>query len=371
MRRAATMPFRRAVGLLAGMPTGLAGLGWACVAWAVGDGRARRVTAALVELERTRLAAWYDHRPGRGRGGRAYLLLRGLLGLLGGYLAVAGLFVAALFLYGGAGQLVSGDTDLIPLEFPGVRLTGSSWVYGIVLGLVTLVLSVAWSVALIGMERRLADRFVGPDRNEAMERRIAELTASRSGIVRAVDDERRRIERDLHDGVQQRGVALAMLLGRVRHTADPALIDEAYAESRLLLDELRSVAWQVYPTALDTLGLRIALTEVAERSAVPVTVGHALPDRLAPETETAVYFVAREAITNANKHAGARTITVDLRAEEGEVIVTISDDGRGGASPGGGGLSGLSRRVRALDGTFAVDSPPGGPTKVTARLPCA
>ncbi|MER5622599.1 ATP-binding protein [Streptosporangium sp. NPDC002544] len=119
----------------------------------------------------------------------------------------------------------------------------------------------------------------------------------------------------------------------MRHTADSALIDEAYAESRLLLDELRSVAWQVYPTILDTLGLRAALTEVAERSAVPATVRHALSDRLAPEIETAVYFVAREAITNADKHAGARTITVDLRAGEGEVIVTISNDGRGGASP--------------------------------------
>ncbi|MEU0485835.1 ATP-binding protein [Streptosporangium sp. NPDC006013] len=133
--------------------------------------------------------------------------------------------------------------------------------------------------------------------------------------------------------VQQRGVALATLLGRVRHTADSARIDEAYAESRLLLDELRSVVWQVYPTVLDTLGLRAALTEVAERSAVPATVRHALPDRLAPGIETAVYFVAREAITNADKHAGARTITVDLRAGEGEVIVTISNDGRGGASP--------------------------------------
>ncbi|RAY11500.1 two-component sensor histidine kinase [Actinomadura craniellae] len=364
------MPVRRAVGVLAGVPTGVAGLGWVCVAGAVGGGRARKVTAALVELERMRLAAWYDHPCGGGRGGRVYLGLRGAVGALGGYLAVAGLFVAVLLLHGGVVQLVSGDADLVPLEFPGVRLTGSSWAYGLGLGTVALVLAVAWSAALIRLERRLADRFVGPDSDEAMRRRITELTASRSGIVRAVDDERRRIERDLHDGVQQRGVALAMLLGRLRHAADPALVDQAYAESRLLLDELRDVAWRVYPTELDSAGLRAALAEVAERSTVPVTVDHALSGRLPPEVETALYFVAREAITNAAKHAGARAIEVVLRGGAGEVTVTVSDDGRGGARPDGGGLSGLARRVRALDGTFAVDSPPGGPTRVTARLPC-
>ncbi|MCG5215409.1 ATP-binding protein [Streptosporangium sp. KLBMP 9127] len=370
MRPATNVPLRRAVGLLAGMPTGLAGIGWICLAPAVGPARARRVTAALVRLERTRLATWYDHPVGGGRGGRAYLALRGLLGTLGGYLTITGLFVGVLFLYGGARELVSGDSDLIPLRFPGVHLTGSSWAYGLVLGLVALAASIWWSTRLIAMERHLADRFAGPDRSEAMARRIAELTASRSGIVRAVDDERRRIERDLHDGVQQRGVALAMLLGRARHRADPVLLDQAYTECRLLLDELRDVAWQVYPTALDSLGLHAALAEVADRSAVPVTIEYGPAVRLASEIETAVYFVAREAITNANKHAGAGTIVVDLRLEQGEATVTISDDGRGGAAEDGGGLSGLARRVRALDGTFDVDSPPGGPTKVTARLPC-
>ncbi|MFE3455080.1 sensor histidine kinase [Nonomuraea sp. NPDC059194] len=370
MRRAATTPLRQMIGLLAGIPTGLIALGWACVAWAAADARARKVTASLVRLERARLAAWYDHRPGGGRGGRTYLVLRGLVGLLGGYLAGTGLFVAALLLYGGAVQLLSGDADLVPLAFPGVRLTGSSWAYGLVLGAIALALSSGWCATLIAAERRLADRFLGTDPNEAMARRIAELTATRSGIVRAVDEERRRIERDLHDGVQQRGVALAMLLGRARHTGDPALVDEAYAEARLLLDELRGVAWQIYPTALDTLGLRAALTEVADRSAVPVRVEYTVAERLAPEIETAVYFVAREAITNANKHAEAGMIVVEVREEEGEVAVTIADDGRGGAVPGRGGLSGLERRVRALDGSLAVESPEGGPTRVSARLPC-
>jgi signal transduction histidine kinase len=362
--------FRQAAGLLGGMLTGLAGLGWVCCAVLVGRDRARPVTARLIAIERARLAACYRHRTAGGRGGLAYLAQRGALGLLGGYLALSGLFLSALFLYGGAGQLISGGVYDIPLRFPGVRVTGSSGVYGIVFGLVCGLLSVLWSFALIVMECRLAERHLGPDSPEAMRRRIAELTTSRSGIVRAVDDERRRIERDLHDGVQQRGVALAMLLGRLRQGAEPGLIDQAYQDSRLLLDELRAVAWRIYPTALDELGLRTALEEVAYRSAVPVSVGYALGERPRPEIETAVYFVAREAITNATKHAGAREILVELRRDEEAVVVTISDDGRGGADPAGGGLSGLARRVRALDGSFEVDSPVGGPTKVTARLPC-
>ncbi|GLW10257.1 hypothetical protein Misp01_53850 [Microtetraspora sp. NBRC 13810] len=365
------MPFRRAVGLLTGLATGLAGLGWVCVAPLVGDGRARRGTATLVAWELARLTTWYGYRAGTPhthQAGRVYLAVRGLVGVVGGYGVVSGVFVALLLLHGGVWDLVSGDTELITLRFPGVRLMGSSWAYGLVLGAVTLALAGGCGAGLPGVERRLADRFAGPDRRTVLEGRIADLTASRSGIVRAVDDERRRIERDLHDGVQQRGVALAMLLGRVRHTADPALIDEAYAESRLLLEELRGVAWRVYPAELDTLGLRAALEEVARRSAVPVSMECALPERLAQEVETALYFVAREAVTNANKHAAAGAIAVALRGDEGEVTVTISDDGRGGAVSGGG-LSGLARRVRALDGTFEVRSPPGGPTTVTARLP--
>ncbi|MEV1175671.1 sensor histidine kinase, partial [Nonomuraea sp. NPDC049784] len=190
---------------------------------------------------------------------------------------------------------------------------------------------------------------------------------------KAVDDERRRIERDLHDGVQQRGVALAMLLGRARHSPDPErtaeLVVQAYTESRQLLDELRSVAWRIYPTALDELGLRAALAGVAERSSVPVTVHHGLAERPVSEVETALYFVAREAITNAVKHAGARDILVVLTEDEWAVSVAISDDGKGGADPSGGGLSGLARRVLALDGEFTVHSPPGGPTKISAMLP--
>ncbi|MEU8383144.1 histidine kinase, partial [Streptosporangium sp. NPDC048865] len=336
---------------------------------------ANRRAARLVALERARLAACLGHDVGRMpvRSGYAYLALRATFGTFASCVTFAGLFVGLLFLSGGVGELLSGESSLIPLRYPGVRLTVDSGPLGTAYGLVLLGLSGLWGAATVAAERRLATYFAGPGEREAMRRRIAELTATRSGIVRAVDDERRRIERDLHDGVQQRGVALGMLLGRARHGADPAavaaLVDQAYAESRRLLDELRDVAWRIYPAALDELGLRDALAGVAERAGVRVTVRYGLEERPVSEIETAVYFVAREAIANAAKHADARGVLVVLSEDGHAVTVEITDDGRGGADPTGGGLSGLERRVLALDGVFAVDSPPGGPTRITATLP--
>ncbi|MGJ6965187.1 sensor histidine kinase [Streptosporangium sp. G11] len=368
--------------------TGAAGFGFLCVAgvlvailwaWPAGRRAARRFAAAgtarLVALEGARLAAWFDHDAHAVpvRSGYGYLALRATFGTFASYLTFVGLFVGLLFLSGGVGGLLSDASYEVPLRYPGVRLTVDSGPLGTAYGLVLLGLSALWGAATVVAERRLAAYFAGPGEREAMRRRIAELTATRSGIVRAVDDERRRIERDLHDGVQQRGVALGMLLGRARHGADPAavtaLVDQAYAESRRLLDELRDVAWRVYPAALDELGLRAALAGVAERAGVPVTVRHGLAERPMSEIETALYFVAREAIANAAKHAGARRVLVVLSEDEHAVTAEISDDGRGGADPAGGGLSGLERRVLALDGVFEVDSPPGGPTRITATLP--
>ncbi|WP_228639258.1 histidine kinase [Microtetraspora sp. AC03309] len=362
-------------GVLAGMALGVAELAFLCLAWPASVIPAARpavsrAVARFMAVERARLG----HGAAQA-GGHGFLAARAALGVLGGYVSVAGLFISGLFLFGGLWDLASGESDRVPLEFPGVRLVTSSWVLGLTGGVVLLALVALWILAVGAAERRLADHVLGPGRQELMRRRIAELTATRSGIVRAVDDERRRIERDLHDGVQQRGVALAMLLGRARHNPDQArtaeLVSQAYTESRRLLDELRSVAWRIYPTALDELGLRAALAGVAERSSVPVTVHYGLADRPVSEVETALYFVAREAITNAVKHAGAHDILVVLTEDERTVSVAISDDGTGGADPSGGGLSGLARRVLALDGDLTVDSPAGGPTTVAATLPKA
>ncbi|NUW38707.1 sensor histidine kinase [Nonomuraea rhodomycinica] len=369
---------RTLTGVLAGAALGIAELVFLCAAVparlipparpAAGRGLAR-----LLSLERARLARWLDHDTEPASGGYGFLAARAALGVVVGYAFAAGLFLSGLLLAGGLWALATGRGEAVAVNLPGVRLVTDSGIVGLVTAALLLTLTVPAALAAGAAERRLAGHFLGPGRQELMRRRIAELTATRSGIVRAVDDERRRIERDLHDGVQQRGVALAMLLGRARHDADPArtgeLVAQAYAESRRLLDELRSVAWRIYPTALDELGLRAALTGVAERSGVPVTVHYGLAARPVREVETALYFVAREAITNAIKHAGAHDVLVVLTEDEEAVSVVISDDGAGGADPAGGGLSGLARRVLALDGTFSVDSPPGGPTTIAATLP--
>ncbi|MFI6791990.1 sensor histidine kinase [Nonomuraea sp. NPDC050383] len=369
---------RTLVGVIAGAALGVAELLFLCVAWpaslfASTRPAAERGLARLTALERRRLSRWLGHDAEPGGGGYGFLAARAALGVVVGYVLAAGMFLTGLLLAGGLWAVATGQGEPVAVNLPGVRLVTDTAILGLSNAAFLLVLLAAATAVAGAGERRLAGRFLGPGRQEVMRRRIAELTATRSGIVRAVDDERRRIERDLHDGVQQRGVALAMLLGRARHSTDPArtgeLVGQAYTESRRLLDELRSVAWRIYPTALDELGLRAALAGVAERSGGPVTVHYGLAGRPVSEVETALYFVAREAITNAIKHAGAGDILVVLSEDEETVSVAISDDGAGGADPSGGGLSGLARRVLALDGSFAVDSPPGGPTRITATLP--
>nr|WP_311132362.1 histidine kinase dimerization/phosphoacceptor domain-containing protein [Nonomuraea gerenzanensis]SBO95273.1 putative two-component system sensor kinase [Nonomuraea gerenzanensis] len=181
---------------------------------------AARGLARLTALERARLSTWLGHEPARRDGGYTFLAARAGLGVLGGYLCASTLFLAVLLLAGGAWDLIWGDSEPVPLELPGVKIVTNGGALGITAGLALLAALALLVAALAALDRRLAARFLGPSGEELMRRRIAELTETRSGIVRAVDDERRRIERDLHDGVQQRGVALAMLLGRARHAID-------------------------------------------------------------------------------------------------------------------------------------------------------
>ncbi|OJF13886.1 sensor histidine kinase [Couchioplanes caeruleus] len=244
----------------------------------------------------------------------------------------------------------------------------------VLLGGVLLFLDVQGIIALAALDGRLARRYFGPSERELLKRRIAELSTSRAGIVRAVDRERQRIERDLHDGVQQRLVALAMLLGRARRHRDPVeagrLLEQAHRASEEVLVELREVAWRAYPSALDNLGLPEALAGVAERAGIPVRIDLDLPARLPRPVETATYFVVSEAVTNAVKHSGATAIAVVIGHGRGRVHARITDDGGGGADPAGSGLSGLGLRVAALDGELFVSSPPGGPTEITVEIPC-
>lgn len=225
------------------------------------------------------------------------------------------------------------------------------------------------------MDRWYAVQVLGRQSERILHRRVAELTNSRDHVVDAIDDERRRIERDLHDGIQQHLVALGMLIGRARRAEKPdkmhELLTQAQATSQEAIDELREVANRVYPIALDKDGLRAAVEAMAERTGVPVRLTYGLPKRLRPAVESVLYFVISEAVTNAAKHACPKLLKVDITHQRFDrVLATVTDDGPGGADPSGTGLSGLVRRVGAVDGTLSVHSPVGGPTVVTVSVPC-
>jgi signal transduction histidine kinase len=208
-----------------------------------------------------------------------------------------------------------------------------------------------------------------------------ELAAARSTQARMVEAalaERRRLERDLHDGAQQRLVALSLKLGMARARLDgaddaaAALVAEAHDESKLALVELRDLARGIHPAVLTDRGLRAALQDLAGRSTVPTHLVDAPEERLAPAVEATAYFVVAECLANVAKYAQAGNAWVTARREDGALAVEIQDDGVGGAdADGGSGLRGLTDRVRALDGDLAVDSAPGRGTLVRAMLPLA
>jgi len=205
--------------------------------------------------------------------------------------------------------------------------------------------------------------------------RIEDLRASRARLVEAGDAERRRLERDLHDGAQSRLVALALKLSLARRTVDDGsetatLLDESSEELQASLDELRELARGLHPVVLTDRGLAAAVRILASRAPVPVEIVALPAERLPPPVEIAVYFVVAEALTNVAKYARATAATVSIEVAGGRVAVDVSDDGVGGADVGGGsGLRGLSDRVAALDGTLRLDSPPGAGTRLRAEIP--
>ncbi|MFG3258338.1 sensor histidine kinase [Streptomyces sp. NPDC048172] len=220
---------------------------------------------------------------------------------------------------------------------------------------------------------------VRPRREEELDARLVEVTASRARMADAFEGERRRIERDLHDGAQQRLTGLIMTLGLAKLDADPALVSRAQDEARAVLDELRDLVRGIHPSVLTDRGLGAAIESLAERSTVPVDVDvTGLADRRPPEAaEAAAYFAVAEAFTNIAKHSGAGRAGVRACYEptpSGDhdlLVVEIRDDGRGGADPAGGsGLTGLADRLAAQDGRLRLSSPAGGPTVVRLELPC-
>jgi signal transduction histidine kinase len=343
------------------------------------EGAVGRCARFLTRIEVRRLAKFHGVRdlgPYDDDAAFAYLLRRWPIGWLGAFvtvllvfgLLVAGTMVSAWAFDGSWGYIEEAD-----------RVSAGTLLWATIPGALLLYINVMGLVGVVDLDGKLARRHLTPSVEETLTRRISELTVSRAEVVEVVNEERRRIERDLHDGLQQRLVALGLLLGRSRRTTDPAvaaeLVRQAHEESELALADLRDVAWRVYPTALDKLGLQEVLAVLTERSGIPVRLDYALPARPPAGVETAAYFVISEALTNAVKHSQANKITISVApttetAIRPGIVVTVTDDGQGGADPAGRGLTGLAGRVAAKDGTLTITSPPGGPTTIHAEFPC-
>ncbi|MEV7416347.1 sensor domain-containing protein [Streptomyces sp. NPDC089919] len=248
---------------------------------------------------------------------------------------------------------------------------------GTLVGLVGLVLAAYVGALLAGVQVRAAQFLLGA-REPELNSRVIELTRSRARLVDAFEAERRRIERDLHDGAQQQLVALSMTLGlaelELRGQDSPAgpLVARARGEARQALEQLRNLVRGIHPQVLTDHGLAAAVAELSLRNPIPVTVDIELPRRLPAPVENMAYFTVTEALANASKHSGADGVVVHGRLEGAQFVLVVSDDGRGGADPSAGsGLQGLADRVAILKGRLIVKSPVGGPTRLRVEVPCS
>jgi signal transduction histidine kinase len=244
------------------------------------------------------------------------------------------------------------------------------------IGLVVLFVAPWLTRGLSRLRIGVDDGLLGGGEAAVLRRRVDTLEASRAQVVDAAEMERRRIERDLHDGAQQRLVALAMSLGLAKEKLDSdpeaarALVDEAHREAKHALVELRDLARGLHPPILTDRGLHAAVAGLASRAPVPVDVDVRLSRRPPPSIEGIAYFVISEALTNVARHSGATRARVVVTDTPRALVVEVSDDGIGGASADrGSGLRGLTDRAGAVDGSFLVTSPQGGPTVVRAELP--
>ena len=295
-------------------------------------------------------------------------------------LALAGLLMPILWAVGAG---VAGIFAYVALEKAfnlKVIENGHAAFYGCltVLGVLALLAAPRVGAAVIRLDIWVTRALLGPSRVTALEHRVETLAESRAGVVDAADAERRRIERDLHDGAQQRLVSLAMHLGlaRAELTGLPEdaqrVIAEAHDEAKEALAELRHLVRGLHPAILEDRGLDAALSGIAARSPVAVRLDVDVPERVPPTVEAVAYFVVSEALANTAKHASATRAGVTARRAGDVLRLTVTDDGVGGADPAKGtGLAGLAQRAGSVDGTLCISSPAGGPTTITAELPCA
>jgi signal transduction histidine kinase len=270
--------------------------------------------------------------------------------------------------------------DGVPLG-PGVRI--DTPLEALIVAIIALPISaLAGYLLVIGMSKAhaaLGRALLWPSKRTRLAERVEELTESRSRTVEAAITERRRIERDLHDGAQQRLVSLAIGLGMAKEkmTTDPEtaqeLVEEAHEEAKRTLVEIRDLVRGIYPAVLSDRGLDAAISALAVRCPVPVKVDVKLDERPPETVETTAYFMVAEALANAAKHSGASEAQVFARREhrlQNRLVIEVVDNGKGGAEPETGtGLAGLTDRLAALDGRLFIDSPTGGPTRVRAELP--
>jgi signal transduction histidine kinase len=262
----------------------------------------------------------------------------------------------------------------------GLGWAATSWASALAVSpvcLVWLALAMLFIPGLARMQAAPGRRLLSADPGTDLVLRVAQLTATRAGALDAHATELRRIERALHDGTQNRLVAVNVLVGAARRALvrDPATADEvlerAQDATEQALSELRAVVRSILPPVLDERSLPDALSGLAAACPVPCEIDADMPGRCPASAEATAYFVVAEALTNIARHSKARHAKVIVRRTDDRLHLQITDDGRGGAAEdGGSGLSGIRRRTEAHDGVFALSSPPGGPTTMKVSLPC-
>ena len=376
-------PLRALAYVVSGVPVGLLTLLWLPVSVVLGAVALTPLAIwPLATLERRRLALLGGpsvpdpHAASAGTGLRTWLRTRYTEAATWRELAYAVLHATVLLALDLAATVIGVIAPLAIIVF--VVIDGAvrhipAAVALLVIAPAILLVVAAYAVALVAVGHgEIARTLLGPGDEET----VRVLTRSRARLIDAFEVERRRIERDLHDGAQQRLVALTMTLGLAELERDDpatthALVTQAAAQSRAALAELRDLVRGIHPRVLTDLGLPAAVAELAQGCGVPLTITLDLPGRLPSAVESAAYFVVAEAVTNIVKHAGATRAWITGAVNGNRLVVEVGDDGTGGADPSQGtGLAGLADRVDALAGTLAVASPVGGPTTLRLELPC-